>query len=309
MKTKLVTGIILQSVILSAFLGLLPQRAASSAQLQQEITIDPHSWEHVLSATVQISIFPHGGGEEASTGELRRNGNAQNPIIETVYERGLGTLVELSGEVMIITHNHWEFIDEVSKAQFRNAKGELLMEIDGATFQELIRYHDGGTLLLVAPAKISPSYLQSLAARSLIKAEQVTKTTSLAELESLRAGAQVLVPHQSQEDPDRISVTAAVVESVTTVDGLPSLKLRSLDGELIIKGDSGGGIWLDGQLAGNMWKSEVVSGVRSWLNSLFSPTTAHAYTSYAAILPADVRELGMIVAFSDTGDRDSGLVE
>lgn len=310
MNQKLIqTGIILQSVILSAFLGLLPQRAASSAKLHQEITIDPHSREHVLSATVQISIFPHGGGEEASSEELRKANPVQNPIIEIVYERGLGTLVELSGEVMIITHNHWEFIDEVSKAQFRNAKGELLLEIDGATFQQLIRYHDAGTLLLAAPAKIHPSYLQSLAARSLIKAEQVTQTTSLAEVGSLTAGAQVLVPHQSQEDPNRISVTAAVVESVTTVDGLPSLKLRSLDGELIIKGDSGGGIWLDGQLAGNMWKSEVVSGVRSWLNGLFGSKTDHAYTSYAALLPVDVQGLGVMVTSLDASNRTSGAVE
>jgi len=137
----------------------------------------------------------------------------------------------------------------------------------------------------------------------------VTKAVSFGDVSVLSAGAQVLIPHQSQENPNRISVTAAVVESVTTVEGLPALKLRSLDGELIIKGDSGGGIWLEGQLVGNMWKSEVVSGLRSWITSLFNSKGAHEYTSYAALLPARYQGLVNAEASSEVAVRASGLSE
>jgi hypothetical protein len=44
-----------------------------------------------------------------------------------------------------------------------------------------------------------------------------------------------------------------VVESTETEYGLPSLMLRRVNGKAIEPGDSGGGIWLDGRLVGNMW--------------------------------------------------------
>jgi hypothetical protein len=36
-------------------------------------------------------------------------------------------------------------------------------------------------------------------------------------------------------------------------NGVKLLSLRSLNGQSIEPGDSGGGIWIDGHLAGNMW--------------------------------------------------------
>jgi hypothetical protein len=45
-----------------------------------------------------------------------------------------------------------------------------------------------------------------------------------------------------------------MVESVGEDAGKPILILSSSNGQQIIKGDSGGGVWVNGRLVGNLWK-------------------------------------------------------
>jgi len=79
----------------------------------------------------------------------------------------------------------------------------------------------------------------------------------------------------------------AEVESIGEYKGLPIFVLRSLDGLPIVSGDSGGGIWQDGRLVGNMWatvtKPSATNALGSSAQNLAAPQATEF--SYAALLP------------------------
>jgi hypothetical protein len=69
---------------------------------------------------------------------------------------GLGTLVQDGPDTYIVTQDHWSRpVDKLHKVQFRDAGGDLLLELDRALFYSLIRYRDGGLMVLAAPEEIS----------------------------------------------------------------------------------------------------------------------------------------------------------
>jgi hypothetical protein len=281
--------------------------------LQPANSIAPEIQDLILSATVQIMIFPPTIAARTANEGVQVTTASQDPVSETVIvEQGLGTLVDLSGEIMIVTHNHWTLIEHPGKVQFSNTLGELLLEINGTAFQELIRYSNAGMLVLASPVELRPDYLAVLAARSKLQVERITKVASVGEVQALRPGVQVVVPHQSREDRNRITLLPAVVDSLITEEGLPAIKLRSLNGEVIINGDSGGGIWLDGRLVGDMWKSDVDFDWRMLTLGLLEPATHYTDTSYAAILPAEFQGLGNMESSNSTEitvDRVGGMIE
>ena len=276
MLKKLSYKVLMAMIVLITLLGVIPQQMASTA-VEPTNNFDPAIEALISQATLQITIIP-ADGSGAAPGE-------------TVAEQGLGTLVSLSEDVMILTHNHWHFIKNPLKARFHNTRGELLLEIDGRAFQDLIRFRDAGTLVLAAPVELRPDNLAVLAARAQIKAEQITATAVLGQVQKMEVGAQVLVSHQSSQDPNRVSLLTAVVEQLISEDGLPALKLRSLDGEVIVQGDSGGGIWLGGQLVGNMWKYEYLPDWRILTFGLLQPGIRFTDISYAALLPVEYQSL------------------
>jgi len=70
-------------------------------------------------------------------------------------------------------------------------------------------------------------------------------------------------------------------------NSLPAYRLRSLDGQPVIPGDSGGGIWYKGTLIGNNWVTLMEtsgSGVETSGNS-GEENINYTDLSYAAIFP------------------------
>lgn len=68
-----------------------------------------------------------------------------------------------------------------------------------------------------------------------------------------------------------------------------AFRLQSLDGTVLLPGDSGGGVWLDGKLVGNMWLSEKDYDWRIWTWKSTQPATRYVGTSIAAQLPAGIQ--------------------
>jgi len=121
--------------------------------------------------------------------------------------RGLGTLVQMGDQVVVVTHDHWgELLDTAVTAQFYNANGVLLAEISGADFRNLLHYRD-------------------------------------------------------QSGNEMVEVVAANVISVTEREGVPAYLLQTADGTPVLPGDSGGGVWSDGQLVGNLWRNRATETV------------------------------------------------
>jgi hypothetical protein len=63
-----------------------------------------------------------------------------------------------------------------------------------------------------------------------------------------------------------------IAGSVTSVDGTgspASMRLRNLDGSAVIPGDSGGGVWANGKLLGNVWAAGLKEDRSLWA-TLFS---------------------------------------
>jgi hypothetical protein len=171
--------------------------------------------------------------------------HAPNPenASEISSARGLGTLVSHRGENVIITHDHWgEVLDILAYARLWSGDGELLLEMDGESLKELIRYRDGGTMILSVPQELIPDQRPT-----------GNRPAELGSSQGVQVGDRVLVVVRRPETPHQVEVLEALVESVEAQLGLPSLTLRRLNGKLIEPGDSGGGVWVDGRLVGNLW--------------------------------------------------------
>jgi hypothetical protein len=147
------------------------------------------------------------------------------------------------GEELIITHNHWTLLNaELELVQIHNAQQELLATMTGEEFFGLIRYQDDGTMVLSKPAF-----------------EGSVQTVSWNNAGAIRKGTVVEVVHRRRDEQGGVAVVAATVESIEAMNGVPTFRLRSLNGHVIVPGDSGGGIWVDGELVGNLWTTLVVN--------------------------------------------------
>jgi cell wall-associated NlpC family hydrolase len=70
---------------------------------------------------------------------------------------------------------------------------------------------------------------------------------------------------------------------------MPVYKLRSLDGQAIQPGDSGGGVWHEGVLVGNNWMVEAISdGNLESTGITVESTRVYTDVSYAAVLSEDI---------------------
>lgn len=262
-------SLILVAICISLGINCLPA-ASAQADSEPEGFAPAADAPSILAATVQIYLLPV--DTDSSDGEM-------------VIERGLGSLVQVGGETLIVTHDHWDGLEETGKAQFLDAGGELLVEVSGDEFRGLIRYQDGGSLLLSTPPEIRPAYQALLAARSDGKAMNPIGAGQLGDPASVPAGALVTVAYRSGERRNQVSLMPARVVEVIEMEGKAAFKLQSLDGGVILPGDSGGGIWLDGRLVGNMWLTEWVYDWRIWTWKTIKPEIKRLDTSRAAQLP------------------------
>ena len=260
--------------------------------LSVQFASDNSSPDSILAATIQIIAFPAQQPDE--------NG-------QTVYERGLASLIQVENEIILVSHDHWNFLADIARVQFLDADSSLLAEITGEEFRSLIRYHDQGSLLLSTPVELNPAYLALLASRSGQPAAHHIVAGRLAEPQALQVGQIVSIAYRVGENRSQVGTKQAAVIELSDAEGLPAIRLQSLDGSVILPGDSGGGIWLDGRLVGNMWMSERVStqGIMTLISS--QPSTKYLDTSIAAQLPDAVQTIvseDVVTGYADSDSLD-----
>jgi hypothetical protein len=182
--------------------------------------------QRILKATVQMVM-------------VREEINGTKAVYE--IDEGIGTLLNYGGEFLIVTHNHWPQVVDSSKpdfVRFHDAQGERLLKIDGVAFQRAILYRDGGTLVMRAPLAL---------------------VNKLAAVEAVSAGQDVnlgdslyVVRHRPGVDME-VEILETQVTAVEDDGQYVVMTLLSLNGQSIEPGDSGGGIWSEDALVGNMW--------------------------------------------------------
>lgn len=191
-----------------------------------------------------------------------------------IVAEGLGTLVTQGEERLIITHDHWSLLDtDLGTVQFGDATGELLLEVKLIDFKNLIRYRDGGTMVVEAPEDL---VLPGVADLSWLPALGLTDPDKS---EDLNPGSIVLVVQRQQGDSVGVAVVRAEIERSDQILGRPVYRLRSLSGQPVVGGDSGGSVWHEGELVANMWTTIMMENI---LTGAFRPTDA----SIVAIFPA-----------------------
>lgn len=211
---------ILIGVTVFVVLGLVSLPVVLLNVAERSTGIEPMATQRMLGATVQIRMYAP---------------VPEQPDKEAVAD-GLGTIVQAGGASHIITHNHWGYIyDTLSRVDIWDANYQLVATLNAAAFRQLVRYSDAGTLVIGVPAGLAAI------------------PTSLSEGLSLSTGDVVQVVHHPTGRQTEVEVIEAVVILWSKKDGLPKVILHSLDGRTIVHGDSGGGIWYNGQLVGNMW--------------------------------------------------------
>jgi hypothetical protein len=241
--------------------GLLLQVSATQAQEAdtQPVAILAVQSEQLLAATLQISVQARIAGEDS-------------------VGYGLGTLVRSQGKILILTHNHWgPVLDDLSLIEFRDARGNLLIRTMGREINNLIRYQDEGTLVLAAP----PALLDKIDPAAALTAGLATRA---------QKNAVVQIAYRLPDQRDRVALQEAVVELNGQCPGeIACLKLRSLDGQPLQKGDSGGGVFLNGALVANNWISVTADTPQEIADAgALLQVGEHLFTdmSYAASLPA-----------------------
>ncbi len=224
------------SIIASIFV-ILPQVSAGTI-IPETIVIDEATRQTVLNATIKIGFFAPA---------VDNNGqpvvNVVNGERQVVYTggTGLGTVVNRNGMTVIVTHDHWKLIDNPQAiVEFATAQGELLLAIPAPQFSALITHRDGGTTIVNMPAGIA-NHFQAASSNPAVKVEcNDLLTTAYRTLD------------------DSIGVVAMVASRVEEFAGLPLVELTSVDGEIVYQGNSGGGVFVDGQLVANMWATVLV---------------------------------------------------
>jgi hypothetical protein len=239
-----------------------PTRALS----KQNISVDQAIQAQILSATIQIRLF-------APIASAQPVGN----VYPYTMSQGLGTLVRSGDTYHIITHNHWSLLDQVDFVKFYDANFVLLLEMSGAAFKDLILQQDAGVMILQAPPELIEKPGPPTGA---------FQEASSAEGLKLEAGDQVLVVHQKPGQEDEVAVMPAVIEQRVEFRGLPAFRLHAADGSALIPGDSGGGLWFNGYLVGDLWAREEVSqnDWSRWNWQDFKPGATVVESAYAAQL-------------------------
>jgi hypothetical protein len=233
MKKQHFASLIRVLLVLVVVASITPVSARRMRQRSPNV-ISRSARQHVLDATLQISMI------------------APNPADDSteIVARGLGTLAHCDGGSSILTHDHWGgALEDLIKVRFSNAEGQLLEEIDAAEFKSLIRYRDGGTMVIEPPQTIAPD-------RPAAGADGPSSpgvAAILGDGSDVRHGDVLLVAVRQTERRDRVDTVEAKVDILDVEASFPVITLRSLDGKPIHSGDSGGGVWLNGELVGNLW--------------------------------------------------------
>jgi hypothetical protein len=245
-----------KTLVLTIVIALLSSILCSACSQE----IGSQNWEtmdKIRNATVLITM------------ELpKMNENLEKSIL---IGYGIGSLVEYEGEILLVTHNHWhEVMTDASIVKLYNSENRQIKAILGMEWRNLIVYADAGTLVLRPPQEL----IDELTPIKVEAAPQVVE------------GDTVEVVYREGPSRETAAIKQAVVEEIMIYKDEPVYKLRSLDGQVIQPGDSGGGIWYEGSLIGNNWTVTAKSyePVESTDNSA-EENLAFTDISYAAVLP------------------------
>lgn len=221
--------IILVGLILALFSNFLSNVWPRTIYAQEAVA-DTSQQQMILAATIQITM-----SGQAAAGQ------------PTTIARGLGTLVQHEEQILIVTHDHWgDFAITTNRVELRDAHNQLLLILEGTRFRNLLRYRDKGTMILTAPAELP--------------LDQAAFLTH----EKIQPGNVVTVARQQKntDGPITIETMPATIIAIDQYEARPIYILHSLDGQPIVQGDSGGGVWWHGRLIGNIWATEMVTGWR-----------------------------------------------
>ena len=189
-------------------------------------SVDEATQQQILGATVRITM-------------IAREQSAVEPSYVVSY--GLGTLVQDGESTYIVTHDHWSRLaKKVRLVRIESAAGELLLDMTPDRFYSLIRHRDGGTMVLATP----PELTNCLAPVPAVAAEQ-----------PLQDGQTLAIAFWQPEAEQQVTVEPVTIEGVEEYDGNASVKMRSLNGKVVVQGNSGGGVFAGAQLVGNMWET------------------------------------------------------
>ena len=186
--------------------------------------------DQFLAATVVIRI---------SAPKLNPNGKPEMMLVNGrryAHKRlntGLGTLVVSNEQTYIVTHDHWKLLDDLAaEVKIMDSKGGLLSQHTSTEFLGLVRHRDGTVMIVAAP----PGLLGGVKAGT---------------GNDVPVGSLVSLIHRDQAS-GRLSVIAAQVQRHADYNGNTSLRLDNPGGEIIQPGNSGGGVWYEGKLVGNV---------------------------------------------------------
>ncbi len=235
-------------IVITGTLALIAATALTAlpatANPNTDVEIPTDLADQILAASVQIMILhPQDRMQFAPIeADIAADRKALARVRINAYDAdlGLGTLIEANGATRVVTHNHWHALTPEARVRFLDAAGNLLVELDAAAFASLVLYQDPGTLVLDAPAELGQP-----------------NTAQIGDREAVAAQALVHLVRRMPEDDFRLEVLAVEVEQLDRVEGSPVFRLRTLDGQSIVRGDSGGGVWMDGELVGNNWMTRV----------------------------------------------------
>jgi hypothetical protein len=198
-------------------------------------TLDASTKQHILSATVRIVFYAPLLDENDQPQIVMANEKKEVQYVTFKKKEGLGTLVNLNGEAVIVTHDHWTLLDRLKMARFYDSSGDLLAEVGGDDFNRLIRFRDGGTMVLAFPA-------------------QLVATAVIGNAQMVQPEDVVFLAYRTPNS-GRLDVVAMKVTDVCEYDGHDVFALVSLYGEVVDHGNSGGGVWCQGKLVANMWST------------------------------------------------------
>ena len=268
-------------ILVAIAIGNLWGQANTNVSALEAAREVPTAVAHTISqATVQVTMIGIEWGEQTVVQSDERQ---QTFTISSKrhIDKGIGTLLTYEGETLLVSHDHWSHLTSTvvpDLVQFHDADGRFLLEMTGDAFSQLVLFRDGGTLIMRAP--------QALTA-------QLPNAAAVGHVASLMPGDIVYVAHRQANQNDTVVVMAAEVLAIEFRNNMPLLSLRSLNGQAIEPGDSGGGVWLDGSFVGNLWMT-VIEINRDWWR-FFQPTEITTARSYAAGMTEDLLELVSVV--------------
>ena len=195
----------------------------------------------ILASTVQIELFD--------------NGRIEGNVRQVRTSRGFGTVVQNEGQRFILTHNHWSIpAAELNRVEIRNGAGQTLLVLEGATFYSLVRYQDGGTMLLDVPQELAG-----------------VNAAELGDGAAVQVGSTVWLATYDVAAGQGIKIETAWVREVEG-SAVPGRLMLEGQETAVISGDSGGGVWADGKLVGNLWTIQVAEQTWGLGISLNRPT-------------------------------------